>query len=132
METCNWSDWVGLPHEVGADPLQGKSACCLQIAKILLSQEGLSTPPIEPLLERARFRDWPGLTAAFNSLSEPLEGPEPLALTLITNGRFGLGLGVVVENGRLLVPHHRKGVVAIPLDLLKPLVYRRLKREVKP
>lgn len=128
MQRSLWNRWIGLPHELGADPRQGKAACCLVIARILLKEAGQQTPSIDGMLQMAREGDWAGLQRLYDSLTEPLADPEELSLSLVKNGQENLGIGVVVDRDYLLLPHHRKGVIAFPIKLLKPLEYRKLKK----
>lgn len=123
-----WLDWVGLPHEVGADPRAGKGACCLVMARLLLTEAGRYFPPIEDkLLALVRQSAWQSLTKKFAEYTEPLSDPEPWALTLIKNGPHGLGVGTVVPDGYLLLPHHRRGVTAVPMSVLRPLTFHRVR-----
>jgi hypothetical protein len=107
--------WLGLPHEIGADPRNGQGACCLVMAKILLEDAGRSAPPIEDWIVMAKASDWGPLRDAFYRHTEELSKPEPFALTLLENGSDGLGLGTVIPNSLLLVPLHKRGVTTIPL-----------------
>jgi hypothetical protein len=118
-----WQPWLGLPHIIGADPAEGRGACCLRMAAALYRAAGRPFPDPDPFLELARRGQWGVLQIRFEKLSEPVE-PGPLALTLLRNPREGLGIGIHVGT-HLLMPHHRRGVVAVPVELLKPLAYRR-------
>lgn len=126
--TSTWLNWIGLPHVVGADPRQGQGACCLVMARILLTEAGQYFPDIEEqLLSLARAAHWDRLTKEFERHTERLEGPEPWSLTLIRNGPAGLGIGTVVPGEYLLLPHHRRGVRAIPISALRPLTFHRVR-----
>jgi hypothetical protein len=76
--------------------------------------------------ELAQQQRWPELLAIWQVITDPLEGPAEGAVTLIQNGPLGLGVGIVVDDGLLMV-HHRKGVTWLPVRLLKALDYRRAK-----
>ena len=123
-----WRPWLGLPHVIGADPAEGRGACCLLMAQALYRAAGRPFPDPDPLLEHARRGMWGLLQLEFEKRCEPLPAPEPLALVLLRNPREGLGLGIHVGT-HLLMPHHRRGVVAVPVELLKPLSYCRLREE---
>lgn len=126
--TALWTDWIGLPHQIGADPREGKAACCLVMARILLTNVGIPFPEIEDqLLDLARAHQWTRLSKVFHEHTEPILKPEPWSLTLVENGPAGLGLGTVVPGPYLLLPHHRKGVTAIPIVVLRKLNYHRLR-----
>lgn len=128
MMTRIWADWIGLPHELGADPRQGKGACCLLICQILLTRAGYVFPDCSPLLEQAKNRNWAALQLTFDKYTYPIQSAEINGLTLIRNGLHGLGLGIVVEENRLLFPHHKRGVIAAPIDQLRTLQYRKLRQ----
>lgn len=123
-----WRDWIGLPHEIGADPREGKAACCLRMTWILLSEAGVLLPPFqESWLTLAHAGRWGELEAVFRKHTELLPGPEPWSITMIQNGKAGLGVGVFLPEGYLLLPHHRRGVLAAPLHILRPLQFHRVK-----
>lgn len=122
----NWHTWLGLPHQIGADPREGKAACCLVMAHILLSDAGLNPPPLEPMVRAALNSDWSALMNDYNDATRTVNAPERLAMTLLVT-RKGIGLGTVVEDGLLLVPHHRHGVVTFPADMLRDRNWRVLK-----
>lgn len=98
------------------------------MARILLTEAGQYFPDIEEqLLSLARAAHWDRLTKEFERHTERLEGPEPWSLTLIRNGPAGLGIGTVVPGEYLLLPHHRRGVRAIPISALRPLTFHRVR-----
>lgn len=121
-----WHRWLGLPHEIGADPRDGKAACCLVIAHILLTDAGLVPPPLEPMVQRARIGDWSGLMADYHNATRAVQCRERLAMTLLVT-KNGIGLGTVVEDGLLLIPHHQHGVITFPADVLRGREWRVLK-----
>lgn len=123
-----WTDWLGLPHEIGADPRHGRAACCLVMAKVLLDQAGLQTPEIDDWLKLARNRNWVQLQLAFDQHCEPVIEPAVNTLTLMRNGVHGLGIGTVVSPELLILPHHRHGVITFPLHRLRFMQYRRLRQ----
>lgn len=123
MEEPNWYQWIGLPHRIGADPRTDGAACCLVITKILLTESGQPMPAIDEWLDLARRSAWDELRDAFYRNCEEAAKPEPWTLTLLESGdptsTTMLGLGVVVPGSFLLIPHHRRGVQAIPLRELR-------------
>lgn len=116
-----WQPWLGLPHEIGADPREGRAGCCLVIAQIVLTRAGLPFPPIDPLLDAVARADWVQLQKTFYSHCTPLDTPEVNALCLLRNGPQGLGIGTVIAPNTLITLHHRKGVITLPANRL-PLV----------
>lgn len=128
MTLTEWQDWIGLPHEIEADPREGRAACCVKVAGILLSNAGLPFPEIDPAwYEQARAKRWEACLYAFQKHTEPIPEPELWSMAWVTNGTAGYGIGTVVQNNMLLLPHHKRGVMAIPIHLIKPLDYFRLK-----
>jgi len=99
----DWHAWIGLPHEFGADPRQGKAADCLVMVA-----------------------EWDVLKLIWNQITETLDGPEPYAVCLFENGAAGLGVGIVVDDGVLIV-HHKRGVRWVPLKAIRKSEYCRFK-----
>ena len=130
----DWKKWIGLPHKPGSDPRKGEGACCVFIAKILLEENGYAFPlPPDEILSLSDKGFDSSITELFYDNTEPIDSPEPWSVCLIKNGSAGLGIGIVVaseDNKKLylLLPHHRKGVQAIPLTLIRSLNYYRAKR----
>jgi hypothetical protein len=121
----DWRSYIGLPHAFGADPADGKGADCLVMVMGILDDLGLPHPPLDPhWLTLAQNHAWPELEAIWQRITRPLEAPEDGAVTLIRNGALGLGVAIAIDNGLLMV-HHRRGVVWVPLHLLKPFPFRR-------
>lgn len=126
-----WLKWIGLPHQIGADPNDGKAACCLRMAVHVLRNAGRQ-PPEDAVIDRwvdlARGEQWPLLERAFLDHCVPTQARDLWSVVLITNGpRKALGLGVVIPDDLLLFPHHRRGVMAAPLKLLRPLTHYNLR-----
>jgi hypothetical protein len=126
--TADWRPWLGLPHEIGADPRDGKAACCLVMATVLLAEAGLHPPDPAPWISFARRGDFTSIQLEVEKYFEPVPFPELLSFTLLRNGIHGLGVGIVVEPNTLLLVHHRKGVIAMPINQLRLLQYNRLKQ----
>lgn len=121
----DWRSYIGLPHLFGADPADGQGADCLVMVMGILDDLGHPHPPLDPRwLALAQSRAWPELETIWQRITRPLEAPEDGAVTLIRNGALGLGVAIAIENGLLMV-HHRRGVVWVPLHLLKPFPFRR-------
>jgi hypothetical protein len=118
----NWTSWIGLPHRFGADPEDGEGADCLIMVWKVLDAAGLHHPELDSQwLEMAKARRWVELQALWQAGTEPAEFQQH-AVTLFKNGPAGLGVGVVVDNG-LLIVHHRRGVSWVPRSALRPLSY---------
>lgn len=120
-----WRSYIGLPHGFGADPADGQAADCLVMVMRVLDELGQPHPPLNPdWLVFAEQGVWNQLEATWQQITVPVQSPEDGAVTLLHNGPAGLGVAVVIDAGLLMV-HHRRGVVWVPLHLLKPFHYRR-------
>lgn len=123
----DWHAWIGLPHEFGADPRRGKAADCLVMVWAILDDAGIPHPDFQyEWLELARAAEWDVLELIWSQITEPLDGPEPYAVCLFENGAAGLGVGIVVDNGVLIV-HHKRGVRWVPLKAMQNLEYCRFR-----
>lgn len=127
-DLLQWRNWIGLPHEMEADPREGRAACCVRIAQILRKTAELASPEIDPKwFEHARLGHWSYCRACFDDLVTPAPEQDLWSLAFVNNGPTQFGVGIVVQDRKLLLPHHRRGVMAIPLSLLKPLSYFHIK-----
>ena len=89
-----WRKWIGLPHEFGADPEQGKAADCLLMVWRILDDAGIDHPEFNAYwLDIARQGDWPALEALWRDGTTELDQPKEYAVTLFHNGPNGLGVG---------------------------------------
>jgi len=126
--TCNWPTWVSakLPHVIGADPDDGQGICCLVMAAKVRRSAGLAMPDLDPQwFAMAAAGDWEQLQQQWERLMEPCR-LEPYVLVL-QRQPLGLGVGVVVDDG-LLIVHHRRGAQWLPMAVagqLMPLEYWR-------
>lgn len=123
-----WNAWIGLPHEIGADPREGRAACCLVIAQIVLQNAGYEVPPLDQMLQSARNRDWENLQSTFSELCAPVPEPRIPSITLVNNGMNGLGVVTVVAPNTLLSINHKRGVITLPLNRLRLLQFYVLKQ----
>lgn len=123
-----WRDWLGLPHEIGADPREGRAACCLVMTTLILREAGQSPPDVTEWIDLARCSDYTSIQIAIDKYLEPIGTPELYSFTLFRNGVRGLGVGIVVEQNMLLFVHHKNGVTTLPIDRLRLLQFFRLKQ----
>lgn len=122
-----WHRWIGLPHQVGADPEDGQGACCLLVAKRLLEAADEVPPPVSPAwYDWATEGDTARIREEFERLTLRLTGPEPWALVPFWGPPFGLGV-VLDDCQLLLIPHHRRGVQAIPLRAFPTATFHRVR-----
>ena len=125
----NWRNYLGLPHEFGADPADGVAADCVILTWHVLQAAGVYCPRLDSnwfVMAKAGKAD--ELVRIYKRLTYEIDEPEEYAVTLFDNGESGLGMGVVVDGGLLMV-HHRRGVCWLPIRLLKKLRYRRFSNE---
>lgn len=123
----NWHAWIGLPHKFGADPRQGKAADCVRMVWAILDNAGIPHPEFDyEWLQLARSGEWDLLQLLWEQATEPLTAPEEHAVCLFENGPAGLGVGIVVDDGVLIV-HHQRGVCWAPYRALKTVEYCRFK-----
>jgi hypothetical protein len=124
----NWPTWVSakLPHVIGADPDDGQGICCLVMAAKVRRSAGLAMPDLNPQwFAMAAAGRWEQLHQQWERLMVPCR-LEPYALVL-QRQPLGLGVGVVVDDG-LLIVHHRRGAQWLPMAVagqLMPLEYWR-------
>jgi hypothetical protein len=117
----DWRRWIGLPHEFGADPEDGKACDCLVMVWRILDNAGIPHPSMDPRwLQLAGQKRWAELEALWRDGTVELAQPEEHAVTLIRNGPAGLGVSIVVDDGLLLV-HHKRGVRWVPLSYMPNL-----------
>jgi hypothetical protein len=118
-----WIHWIGLPHVFGADPADGHGCDCLLMVWAVLDAAGIHHPPFDPQwLAIAEAGGWDRLQTLWDAATQPLDGPMQYAVTLFQNGPAGLGVGVVVDDGLLMV-HHRRGVIWMPLNAMRRLTF---------
>lgn len=118
-----WMQWLGLPHGFGAHPEDGLAADCVLMVWSVLDAAGINHPPFEQSwLDLAERGAWDELQQLWTRGTRLLLAPQEYAVTLFENGAAGLGVGVVIDEGLLMV-HHRRGVCWMPLSAMKRLSY---------
>ena len=127
---ADWIRWVNarLPHVIGADPDDGVGIDCLVMAAKVRRSAGLSTPDLDPQwFTLATGDQWQQLQREWERFMEPCE-LEPYAAVLHQQPGGLMGVGVVVDDGVLIV-HHRRGAQWLPMAvaerIMKPLTFWR-------
>lgn len=124
-----WRDWVGLPWELGADPRQGRAACCFTTAQAV--REGLGMPwPAHLMAEwyhMARAGHWEGLRLDWEAMTERIEKPEPGALIRFDNVDYTFGVGVLPDARTFITVRHHGRLVAGPVSACGKLNLYRLR-----
>jgi hypothetical protein len=122
-----WLPWIGLPQIDGADPRAGVGGCCFRMTQVVREEMGLYWPG-------DRMADWYGMAeeGRWDLLRDAWEemtfatDPHPGAFCLLDRepppGAFGLG--VLVDDRRLLTAIHRRGVVSVPRSVWKDWSFR--------
>jgi len=115
----DWKRWIGLPHMFGVHPESGQGCDCVLMVWAILDSVGVNHPAFDErwLLMGADGR-WDELRQLWESRTQKLEEPQEHAVTLFENGPAGLGVGIVVDNGALIV-HHTRGVCWVPFRVLR-------------
>ena len=133
----NLHRYLGLKHEFGADPRDGKAADCLLLCFALLDEAGIKRPELDPSwIDMALCGLWSSLEIAWNHHTRPADTVElgcvALTWNKANNNHPRLGISTVVEDrGSLgvVMIHARKGVVWLPLTTpgLPKFNFRRFK-----
>jgi hypothetical protein len=121
--------WLGLPHEVGADPREGKAACCLVIAAIVAKDAGRPFPHklLPQLLEMALQNQWDALKRTYYRRTVQAVAPRTGDLHLFTDkATDALGLGTVISDEYMILPTHDCGVRFAPRKIWQPFEMRRV------
>lgn len=124
-----WHDWIGLPWQLGADPREGRAACCFRTAQAVREGLGLDWPAhrMTSWYSSARWGDWGALRLAWRKMTESIEKPETGALVLFDNGSSGFGVGVLPNERTLITVRHQGRLLAGPITAFRKLDLYRLK-----
>ena len=121
MKRTHWRQFVGLPHQTGADPRVDDAADCLLLAFAVLDELNQPHPPADTQwFEMAEKGMWPELKQQLDLLTVADAGG---------NGAVAMGTGgLIVSVGHgVLVTQDRRGVRWVPMELLCPIDWRRFK-----
>lgn len=124
-----WRKWVGLPWAWGADPRDGKAACCFRTAQAAREELGLSWPAehMDAWYKAASAGCWMGLRDDWDQLTTPTERAEAGALLRFDNNDGSFGLGVLVEAEIVVTVRHRGRLVVAPRKPLGSLMLYRIR-----
>jgi hypothetical protein len=113
-------NWIGLPHEIGADPRYGKACCCL-VANAVVNEQKHQYFPTHELanwIQLSHEGDWKTLEAAFETHTKPVTLAEcRRGDVAILHHEQGLGLATVLDYNWILLPFHDCGVRVGPRRL---------------
>lgn len=125
-----WRKWVGLPWAWGADPREGRAACCFMTAQAAREELGLPWPSdrMGDWYLRASGGKWMGLRYDWNEFTTKIKKPEAGALLRFDNpGNDSFGVGVLVEAEIVVTVRHQGRLVVAPRKALGPLTLYQLK-----
>jgi len=110
-----WRNYIGLPHEIGADPRIGAAADCLLLVFAVQDELGIPHPePDERWFDLARKGETRVLCEMFFAATEIVSEVKDGCFTLLTAGTEKLGFAVRIDGGALTVNEKRGGVIWIP------------------
>lgn len=111
-----WQPWIGLPWVWGADPREGRGACCFRTAQAAREELGLPWPAdrMGDWYVRASRRDWMGLRADWEGATTELAGPIAGALVRFDNADGSFGVGVLVEPEIVVTVRHQGRLIVAP------------------
>ena len=112
-----WRKWPGLPWRLGADPRDGRAACCFRTAQAVREELGLPWPAerMEPWYRDAARGHWRELHEDWAELTEPIEQPEAGALIRFDRGDATFGIGVLPDERTLITVRHYGRLIVGPL-----------------
>lgn len=114
-----WRKWTGLPWQLGADPRDGRAACCFKTAQAVREELGMPWPAdrMSHWYLDARHGAWPGLRWDWQEMTEPIEKPEAGALIRFDNNNDdSFGVGVLPDERTLITVRHYGRLIAGPLS----------------
>lgn len=112
-----WRNFVGLPHETGSDPRNGKAADCLLVAMAVREELGLYAPSIpNEIFDMARQERWGELLIEFQSRTRRCSRHDGAMSIQASSATHEISIGVSVEKG-LLLTSIRRGVIWLPNGL---------------
>lgn len=112
-----WRKWVGLPWSLGADPRDGRAACCFRTAQAVREELGLSWPAdrMERWYAAARRGAWRELREDWDGMTDPIKEPQTGALIRFDHGDGGFGIGVLPDERTLITVRHHGRLIVGPL-----------------
>lgn len=124
-----WRKWVGLPWELGADPRDGKAACCFRTVQAAREELGLPWPSerMSDWYTKARHGHWETLNRDWELMTRITREPVAGALLRFENVGESFGLGVLVEPEIAVTVRHRGRLIVASRRVLGPLTLYQLK-----
>ena len=118
-----WLKWVGLPWAWGADPREGRAACCFRTAQAAREELGLPWPSeyMDDWYRAASAGYWMGLRNDWDRLTARTREPEAGVLLRFDNKDGSFGLGVLVEPEVVVTVPHQGRLLVAPRKPLGPV-----------
>ena len=114
-----WRQWIGLPHELGADPRQGKGCCCLKLSQIVLEAVGQKPPQINSQwYELSLQQRWDEAAKLFLSYVIETDPWRQWSIVPFWSPQM-FGIGLVVQDRMVLTSLHTRGACVIPARALR-------------
>lgn len=123
-----WRKWSGLPWQLGADPRDGKAACCFRTAQAVREELGMPWPAdlMRHWYAEAGRGAWRGLGEDWDGMTEQVERPEAGALIRFDRGDGSFGIGVLPDEKTFITVRHYGRLVIGPVTACGPLKLCRL------
>ena len=119
-----WYPWLGLPHKIDADPRYDGAVSCLKMVELIYEEYGVPHNPIsDEWYTLAYNNQWDDLYEVFHYNTR--EDIKQLYNLVPFHTSRSFGLGIVVEDDMILTPHHRQGLIVLPISSLKDLTFYR-------
>jgi len=114
---------------LGADPRDGRAACCFTTAQAAREALGMPWPAhlMPEWYHLARAGRWGALRHDWSTMTEPIEKPETGALIRFDNPDDSFGVGVLPDERTLITVRHHGRLIAGPLSACGGLKLYRLK-----
>lgn len=121
--------WVGLPWAWGADPRDGRAACCFKTAQAAREELGLRWPAdrMDGWYEKARQGLWCALRDEWDEFTEPAYCPVAGALLRFDSRDGTFGLGVMAQDEIVITVRHHGRLLVAPRRALSPINLYQLK-----
>jgi len=116
-----WRKWSGLPWELGADPRDGKAACCFKTAQAVREALGMSWPAerMDAWYESARSGAWSDLRWDWDDITRPIEKPEAGALIRFDNNDDSFGVGILPDVRTMITVRHNGRLIVGPYSAFR-------------
>ena len=113
-----------MPWAWGADPRDGRAACCFKTAQAAREELGLSWPAdrMSDWYTRAKRGEWESLYRDWTDMTKEIKKPVAGALLKFDNADGGFGVGVLLEPEIIATVRHQGRLLVVPrkaLGLLK-------------